>query len=344
MTKPERLASGDPEVGPLDKTHAAQAALTAAPQLAAGALVWRVVKDQLEVLLVHRPRYNDWSWPKGKLEPGETLLTCAWREVLEETGRQVVLGRPLPPVVYPLKSGRMKQVRYWAARLAMDDDVPSVWPRPPVTMASPREIDQSEWLEAGRALRRLTNPSDRLPLVKLMRFFQKGTLDTRVLVLLRHTEAMARTAWSKADASRPLTGAGRRAARGLVPSLAALGVRQIVTSPWARCRATVRPYARRSRLPINTNRWLSETDAVHRPGRAGRLIDRVLGGEVAAVVCSHRPVLPLLTARLLAGGGGKLAKQLGPGALELGEMAVAHVVATGHRRGRVIAIDRHLPT
>ncbi len=63
---------------------------------AAGAIVWRGTGRTLEVLLVHRPRYDDWSWPKGKLDPGESLPACAVREVAEETGHSIVLGLPLP--------------------------------------------------------------------------------------------------------------------------------------------------------------------------------------------------------------------------------------------------------
>ena len=77
---------------------------------AAGALCWRVRNHKLQVLLIHRPRYKDWSWPKGKLDPGETLPECAVREVEEETGARVELGRPLPTVTYVLPDGRTKHV------------------------------------------------------------------------------------------------------------------------------------------------------------------------------------------------------------------------------------------
>ena len=72
---------------------------------------------QLQVLAVHRPRYNDWSWPKGKLIDGETLPQCAIREVAEETGREIVLGQPLPTLRYPIGAGKQKVVRYWAAQV-----------------------------------------------------------------------------------------------------------------------------------------------------------------------------------------------------------------------------------
>ena len=105
--------------------------------LAAGALVWRRCEDSIEVLLVHRPRYDDWSFPKGKLDPGESLVACAVREVQEETGTAVRLEQPLVTVRYPLADGRCKEVCYWVARPLPGDD-PALAARPPVAPADAR--------------------------------------------------------------------------------------------------------------------------------------------------------------------------------------------------------------
>jgi 8-oxo-dGTP diphosphatase len=261
---------------------------------AAGAIVWRVEAGNLEVLLVHRPRYDDWSWPKGKLEPGEDLISCAWREVLEETGRQVVIGRPLPKVAYPLATGTIKTVYYWAARLADDSDNPAVCARPAHPAASRAEVDRTRWLPADHALRRLTRATDRVPLLKLMDFFERGRLDTRPVVVIRHAQAEDRTKWTKLDGLRPLTDDGRARARGAISLLAALGVRKVISSPWTRCRQTVRPFANRARLAASTNRWLTEAAAKTKPERAIGLMRRIMRGGPPVVVCSHRPVLPLL--------------------------------------------------
>src|SRR5690606_6090616 len=96
--------------------------------LAAGALVGRERGGERRVLAVHRPRYGDWSWPKGKLVKGETLPACAVREVAEETGKDVILGQALPSLSYAV-SGRTKVVRYWAARVA-DAESKAVVARP----------------------------------------------------------------------------------------------------------------------------------------------------------------------------------------------------------------------
>lgn len=89
-----------------------------------GGVVWRLKNDQLQVQLVHRPRYDDWSWPKGHLDDGESHQTAAVREIAEETGGPVVLGLPLPTLRYRMPSGHWKQVAYWTARQATASDRP----------------------------------------------------------------------------------------------------------------------------------------------------------------------------------------------------------------------------
>jgi 8-oxo-dGTP diphosphatase len=309
---------------------------------AAGALVWRVEGGRLEVLLVHRPRYDDWSWPKGKLEGGEDPVTCAWREVLEETGRQVVIGRPLPRVAYPLATGRIKAVYYWAARLAEDSDHPALCARAPVAIASRREVDRTAWLPVDAALRRLSRPTDRVPLLKLRDFYEAGKLDTRAVVIMRHAQAEPRTKWTKPDGARPLTAGGRARARAEAPLLAALGVRQAVSSPWLRCRSTVRPFADRARLKVATSRALTETEGKAHPERAMGLMRRLLkGGPV--VVCSHRPVLPLLLGVVAERASGQVHRALATGPLATGEAAVAHTVRKPSGKVKVVALDRVRP-
>ncbi|MDR1799598.1 MAG: NUDIX domain-containing protein [Bifidobacteriaceae bacterium] len=310
---------------------------------AAGAVVWRLNGHSLEVLLVHRPRYDDWSWPKGKLKAGEDLVTCAWREVLEETGRQVVIGRPLPAVSYLVGPGRLKTVHYWAARLAADDDNPALCARPAVAIASRREIDRARWFPVQDAFRQLTMASDRPPLMKLVKYWRKQTLDTRAVVVMRHAQALERAKWPKGEATRPLTPGGRKLARRASPALAALGIRQVIASPWLRCRASVRCFARRARLAVNTSRWLTEDGAAARPARAARLMERIMSGGPPVVVCSHRPGLPTVVAVVLARGGKKVTVALGGTPLRPGEMAVAQVVVRGRRRGRVVSLERLLP-
>jgi 8-oxo-dGTP diphosphatase len=102
-----------------------------------------------EVLVVHRPRYEDWSFPKGKLKPGETDEECALREVAEETGLVCELGEELPSTEYVDASGRPKLVRYWLMR--------------PVggQLEFLHEVDDARWLTRGEARALLSYKRDR---------------------------------------------------------------------------------------------------------------------------------------------------------------------------------------
>src|SRR3954454_20668890 len=116
------------------------------PIVAAGAVVLR---KGPQVLLVHRPKYDDWSFPKGKLDRGEHVTAAAVREVAEETGLHVRLGPPLAGQRYPIGGGRTKSVSYWAGRAVGDDDVSRY--------QANDEIDQVEWVDYDEALDRLTH-------------------------------------------------------------------------------------------------------------------------------------------------------------------------------------------
>jgi 8-oxo-dGTP diphosphatase len=127
---------------------------------AAGGIVVRTaVGGEAEVLLVHRPRYDDWSWPKGKCDPGESYEDCARREVEEETGIAADLGEPLPDVRYRDQKDRPKLVRYWVMR-----------PRSEPGPFEPNdEVDEVAWLPVAAASERLTYDHDRDLLVTLRR-------------------------------------------------------------------------------------------------------------------------------------------------------------------------------
>lgn len=125
---------------------------------AAGGVVWRVTDQGAEVALVHRPKYDDWTFPKGKLEPGETDEEAARREVHEETGLECVLGHELPAVEYRDGKGRHKQVRYWEMTVAAGE------------FAVNSEVDALEWLTLDPAAERLTYGHDVDVLEAFVRF------------------------------------------------------------------------------------------------------------------------------------------------------------------------------
>ncbi len=119
------------------------------PVLAAGGVVWRRSDAGLiEVVLVHRPRYDDWSLPKGKLDPGETDEEAALREVREETCVVARLGPELPTTTYLDKSGKHKRVRYWAMTVVAGEP------------AATNEVDRAEWVPMEEAWERLTYQHD----------------------------------------------------------------------------------------------------------------------------------------------------------------------------------------
>ena len=119
------------------------------PVLAAGGVVWRRRDTALEVVLVHRPRYDDWTFPKGKLDAGETDEEAAKREVMEEASLAVNLGPELPSTTYLDKSGKHKRVRYWAMTPA-DGSEPT----------GANEVDEARWVSVDDARSLLTYPRD----------------------------------------------------------------------------------------------------------------------------------------------------------------------------------------
>lgn len=258
---------------------------------AAGALVWRIHKERLEVLLIHRPAYDDWSWPKGKPRKRETLPACAVREVEEETGVRVSLGVPLPPVRYWLGDGSLKLNWYWAARA---HDGPALAARRPVTPAPPTEVDEVRWVEAAAAMKKLTRKSDREPLKALLEAYADDHLETWAVLVARHGRAKKRNDWDEGELTRPLTGRGRRQARSLVELFAAYGARQVTSSVWGRCTSTVQPFADAASLEITALHELTEEGAREDPKAVRRIIRAAIHAGHSSVVCTHRPVLPLV--------------------------------------------------
>ena len=310
--------------------------------VAAGALVWRVRDGQLQVLAVHRPRYNDWSWPKGKLVRGETLPQCAIREVAEETGKQIVLGQPLPTLRYPVGAGHQKVVRYWAAQVASPDSR-AVKARPKVKNAPKHEVDRVRWLTVEQAQAKITFPDDLRPLDVLAEAYANDRLDTRAFVLVRHARARRRKAWFGSDEDRPLTKAGVRRARQLVPLIAAFGVAHVGSSPATRCVDTVRPYAAAAKLKIKTYPALTEPGHAEQPLATADVTVNLLGKQTNRVVAVHRPTLPTVVEMVRASTRpytrGALPRK-NP-YLPAGGVLVAHVVDTDS--GPIsVAVETHL--
>ena len=236
--------------------------------LAAGALVWRLKNDKLQVLVVHRPRYDDWSFPKGKAEPGESMVLTAIREVAEETGRQIVLGRYLGKARRRLVSGRKKRTLYWAAQV-LPEAGPGEGLRAAVKPASKREIDKVRWWKVEKAARKLTHADDKRLLARLVDWYESGQLQVRSLVLVRHAKAVSRATWGygiNSEITRPLVmGRGQAQARDVAALLSAYGVGELVSSPWKRCVDTLAPYAHGCGLDLRSDEVFTELSALTSP-------------------------------------------------------------------------------
>jgi 8-oxo-dGTP pyrophosphatase MutT (NUDIX family)/phosphohistidine phosphatase SixA len=324
---------------------------------AAGALPWRRRRGALQVALVHRPRYDDWSWPKGKLDPAEAWPAAAVREVFEETGLRVRLGRTLPTSVYSVADAAgkptTKECRYWAAEVVGGDG------------ALVNEIDEVEWLDVPAASARLTYARDSDQLRALELADSAGTLTSWPLVIVRHAKSRSRASWSRPDPLRPLSPRGRERAQALVPILAAYVVTRVVTSPSVRCVDTVQPYSAAAGARLRMRPALSEEGFAEQPERACYHLTRLLERGIAAALCSHGPVLPALFEMLAEIADSEIELSSEPpdpdpphprgaddsppqlalseaanNGLGKGEAFVVHVVGTGEE-ARIVDVERH---
>ena len=162
--------------------------------------------------------------------------------------------------------------------------------------------------------------------------------------MVRHAKSVPRSRWKHSDQQRPLNEVGSARADALVPVLAAYGVRQLVSSPSARCAATVEPYSRSACARLRLREGLSEEGFEDDPASAVAVITTVLDKGVATAVCSHRPVLPTLLGALADRASDDavaqaLRESAGPGLVK-GEVLVAHVSGRGPD-AVVVAVERH---
>jgi 8-oxo-(d)GTP phosphatase len=258
---------------------------------AAGAVLYRSAGAGTEVALIHRPRHADWSFPKGKLEPGEHVLLAAVREVTEETGIRPVLGRALATVRY-LVDGRPKRVDYWAARV--DDP-------PPGAFTPGEEVDRLEWLPVPAARARLSYAHDQMVLDRLLSPAGEGehaVADTVPCILLRHASAGRKNSWPGDDRRRPLDERGRAEARALAGLLACFAPRRVISSATERCLATVRPYAEQAGLAIEAERAFTVGNG--QGGAARARMAELIARPSPMVICGHRENLPVLLGEALA--------------------------------------------
>ena len=236
---------------------------------AAGGVVWRDGEQGVELLLVHRPAYGDWTFPKGKLEKNESLVECARREVLEEAGVRPAIGCYLGYVSYYKRSGRPKVVHYWAMRAEG------------VTFAPSAEVDDIRWVAEQSVTDQVSYESERKFAARLENGW-RGPAD-RVL-LTRHAQAGVRGGWRGDDSARPLSEQGISQAKAIVGQLEGIHIDAILTSHAARCRQTVAPLAEARHIVPEVSGGLWEEAAV---GEVRALVGSRPAGT--SLLCSHRP-------------------------------------------------------
>ncbi len=243
-----------------------------AVRAAGGVVIRGDTVGQAEVVVVHRPRYGDWTLPKGKHDPGEDSSACAVREVEEETGWSC---RPVDRAAtsrYNVGEG-LKEVDYFVMR-----------PIRYTGFEPNEEVDDVRWIPPAAADGLLTYPFDRdlLSAIDLGR-----ATGQRDLHIVRHGAAGKRSEWEGPDEERPLTSEGALQADMIASETADVGVERIESSPYLRCVQTVEPLAERLGLPVERADALAE--GADR-GSIAALLDDVAGSRV--MLCSHGDVIP----------------------------------------------------
>ncbi|MEI6867610.1 MAG: NUDIX hydrolase [Actinomycetes bacterium] len=287
------------------------------PILAAGAVVWRANEDEsISIAVIHRPRYDDWSLPKGKLEFGETLIACAYREVMEETNLKIKLGPFIGTVEYYVPDG-LKEVSYWSAKVIGEEHA----------FRANNEVDSMEWLSISDGLDRLTRESDR----EILQKFLESPYDSEAFIMLRHAKALARQEWQGDDDDRPLELTGQLQAKRMLSLYQVFGLEEIYTSDAVRCMDTVALMAKALNIEPIISQQLSEYTFKKNKEKAIDFAKELIKKSETLLLCSHNPVLPRMLEKLTR----KVDVELPDSKLLPGEAWVIH-----HRRKEVFQVDR----
>jgi 8-oxo-dGTP diphosphatase len=296
---------------------------------AAGGVLWRQGEDgAVEVALVHRPKYDDWSVPKGKLKRREHLLLGALREVEEETGARALLGRPLGEIRY-LKEGLPKRVRYWV--------MPYAGPSASAVI-SPDEVDGLHWLSPKDALERLTWDRDVPPIER----FLADLRPTWPLVVVRHGSAGDRASFAGDDTARPLDDLGLEQADVLRQILRGYDIQAVHSADVLRCLDTVLPYGQGIGVEVVPEPSMSEIGfAVAETTGIARLVG-LAASAVPTVVSSQRGSMPGLLAGLLSALGAAVPPDL---STRKGGFWVLHLArpVQGGSLPELVALERFEP-
>ena len=251
---------------------------------AGGGVVHRTNGKAGEYLLVHRPRYDDWTLPKGKLNRREGYLEAALREVREETGVRADQPVRVGSIGYMTDQGNRKVVRWW---LMGTEDAGR--------FTANNEVDEVAWLSKGKAMRRLDYQADRNVLERAGGLIDDATRAT--IYLTRHSRAGDKAAWRGKDRKRPLDKKGRKQSIRIAAGLDGHPITRIVSSEAQRCVQTVRPLSFSIRLPIQIDKRLRVDSKAK---KVFSLISELEGESV--VLSTHGEVIELVMNALQAEG------------------------------------------
>ena len=304
-----------------------------------GVVCWRLIQDVPYVLVIHRNKRDDYSLPKGKQDPGESLPETAVRELGEETCVSAPLGPYLDQVDY--RAGdHPKRVHYWTtqvgddrARAALRDFQPN------------REVDEILWVTVEDAQKMLTFPHDR----ELIRGFAAKlpglTGPSYRIVVARHAKSTPRADWKGAEPDRPLTDRGLAQAASLASLYRVWGpYASVISSPWKRCVQTVDPYLETVGASPDLVESLSEGGYEADPIGTEQLAGELASQHRSLLICSHRPVLPAVIGAIGALADDETRARLLPLAnLDPGCLAVLHLTASPDGSPRVVSSEMHAP-
>lgn len=286
------------------------------------------------VLLIHRTKQKDVSFPKGKLDPGETMPQAAVREVEEETGLRVALGANLGRIHYAIAVDTQKTVQYWAAQITEVAVRNS-------TFVPNDEVEALEWVALKKAHKRLSYQQDKDILEVFKRLIEHNALETFSVILLRHAKAEPRSEEFPEDRLRPLSQVGSVQAQFLGSTLAAFGPERIVSSVAERCMRTVAPTAKELGKSIRAKDALSQDSWDEGMADVRSVIGKIVRKGKTAIVCSHRPVLPDLARELALATGSLPGDYLDDAAaLPPGGFSVFHLSKTNPSAG-IISVETY---
>jgi 8-oxo-dGTP diphosphatase len=263
-------------------------------------VLWRRQGDRVEIALIHRPRYDDWSLPKGKLDPAETIFHAAVREVREETGFESVLGRHVAKISYEVRvrgghGMAGKTVDYFAAK-ALEGK-----------FTANDEVDELRWASAVEAKGLLTRDAD----VEVVRSFYALPAELITVLLARHAKAGKRDEWNGDDDLRPLSPAGQRQAEALRKVAPLFGVDRVLSAPRLRCVQTVQGVAEGLGVEIGYEPLLSEEGYWPDPVRGIKRLLAIVEDDRTPLICSQGGVIPDLISALADRDGVEITKGKG---------------------------------